>query len=152
MARVLSRFLSSSGTGVQAPTERFPAYGMEATFNKLQPGLTNVDAVRKDGFKVNGLIIAGPVFLLREVALEWKGFRRIGQFLTGLTRSGRTVPPRPCGLTIESFRLLTLLHPVPSLLIVGTGSRIIRLDADLVRALRKIAPIEVLGAQATRRR
>ena len=74
MARALSRFLSSSsGAGVQAPTERFPAYGIDAAFNKLQPGLTNVDAVRKDGFKVNGLIIAGPVFLLREVALEWKG-------------------------------------------------------------------------------
>ena len=113
------------------PASIGPDFGVTTSgFNDLTPGLTNVDAVLRKGggFKVNGIRMLGPVFLLKDVALQWKA------------------PPRASELTIDCFSLLKLVWPTPSLVIIGTGASILPLSSVLVKELRKIAPVEILGA------
>jgi len=52
---------------------KFNMYGLEASFNQVKSSLTNVDIVRKGGFVVNETDMHGPVMLLPDLALLWRG-------------------------------------------------------------------------------
>jgi NADH dehydrogenase [ubiquinone] 1 alpha subcomplex assembly factor 3 len=105
-------------------------YGLEAGFNEVRRDRTYVDSLHKGGFTINKRRHAGPVLLLRNLALSWK------------------VPADMSALSQDCFDVFAFVEPVPSLIILGTGNTLRYLNADVLKALRSLAPVEVLGELA----
>jgi NADH dehydrogenase [ubiquinone] 1 alpha subcomplex assembly factor 3 len=84
-----------------------------------------VRGMGQGGFFVNNHFARGSICVLNDVLLSW------------------SAPRSAAELTEEHFRLGALLNPGLDLLVIGTGQYTQSLSPDLMKALRRIAPVEV---------
>ncbi|XP_068108773.1 NADH dehydrogenase [ubiquinone] 1 alpha subcomplex assembly factor 3 isoform X2 [Hyperolius riggenbachi] len=82
------------------------------------PDIMFVERYNREGFIINGNVIIGPCALLPRTILQWN----VGSHKD---------------ISYESLSLFHLLVPRIEILVLGTGDRVQRLDAGLVRLMRK---------------
>ena len=92
-------------------------------YSNTTPPATTIDACLDDGFHINnGEKVTGGsgVMLLGGEAFKWKPWKAISESATPYTLLAKTGALDLSGT--KMFGLLALLHPLPDLLILGTGA------------------------------
>jgi NADH dehydrogenase [ubiquinone] 1 alpha subcomplex assembly factor 3 len=101
------------------------AIEMSEQVRKEMSSRVQVRGMGPGGFFVNDSFAPGSICVFNDVLLSWRAPRSVAE------------------LTEEHFRLGALVNPGLDLVLVGTGQYTQPLSPELMKALRRIAPVEV---------